>query len=54
MNLAELWMNLFGTITGWFDINVGFWAGMDVCAGIVLAMNLICWLMPPKKDKENE
>ncbi len=54
MNFTELWLDLFGTVTGWFGVNIGFWVGMGVCAAIVLAMNLICWLMPPKKDKDTE
>ncbi len=54
MNFTELWMNIFGTVTGWFGINIGFWVGMGICAAIVVVMNLICWLMPPRKDRETD
>ncbi len=54
MDLAELWINLFGTVNGWFGINIGFWVGIGICAAIVVAMNLICWMMPSRKDRKRE
>jgi len=34
-----------------FDTEPGFWLGMAVVGGATLAFILICWLIPPKKEK---
>lgn len=48
MNLISIWMSLFGTDTLW-GLDMGFWVSMGVVALIVVLMNVVFWLMKPKK-----
>ena len=35
-----------------FGIDMGFWYGMIVTAGITLVACLVAWLLPPKTKKQ--
>lgn len=48
MNLANIWLELFGT-TQWLGIDMGFWAAMFVCVFVVILMNVVFWGMKPKR-----
>lgn len=37
-----------------FDVEVGYWIGMGAVVGLTLAYILVCWLIPPKKEKEKK
>lgn len=51
MNWAILWMNLFGT-TSFLGIDMGFWVGMAVVLLIVILMNVVFWIINPKKPNQ--
>lgn len=48
MNWTNLWLKLFGT-TEWLGLNMGFWVALAAVAVVVIAMNVICWGMKPRK-----
>lgn len=50
MNVANIWMTLFGT-TELFGLNMGFWVSLAAVALIVVIENIVFWNMKPhKKD----
>jgi len=37
-----------------FDCEPGFWLGMATVGGLTLAFILVCWIIPPKKEKRRK
>lgn len=48
MNWTSIWLKLFGT-TSFLGIEMGFWIGIAIVLLIVILMNIIFWMMKPKK-----
>lgn len=49
MDWKDLWIALFGT-TDWLGLDIGFWVGMATVVLVVVAMNVVFWSLPPKRD----
>jgi hypothetical protein len=37
-----------------FDVDGAYWVGMAILAAVTLSYILVCWLIPPKKQKERK
>jgi hypothetical protein len=37
-----------------FDVDGAFWTGMAILAVVTAAYILVCWLIPPKRQKERK
>lgn len=48
MNWIKIWTDLFGTTT-LFGLDMGFWVSMAVVLFIVIIMNVMFWIMKPKR-----
>ncbi len=35
-----------------FDVDRAYWIGMAILGAVTLAYILVCWLIPPKKEKK--
>ena len=51
MNLNLIWLRCFGTTT-LLGLNMGFWAATAAVVLGAVALNVIFWSLPPKKDRK--
>ena len=53
MNIAKLWLKLFGTTT-FLSLDIGFWVSMGISLLVAILMNIVFWSMKPYKKEVTE